>query len=56
MMNKTCQYHMEVNAYKYHLQNYLLYNAMGSSIVRYITSLLIDLQLMSKMLQNYQVR
>ena len=53
---KPCRYHMEVNAYKHHLQEHLLYNEMESAVVKRIVSLIINLQALSKILEEQQVR
>ena len=55
-MDKACRYHMEVNAYKHHLQEHLLYNKMESAVVKRIVSLIINLQALSKTLEEFQVR
>ena len=55
-MGKRCRYHMEVNAYKHHLQEHLLYNGMESAVVKRIVSLIINLQALSKTLEELQVR
>ena len=55
-MDKACWYHMEVNAYKHHLQEHLLHNLMESAVVKRIISLIINLQALSKTLEELQVR
>ena len=55
-MDKACQYHMEVNAYKHHLQEHLLHNIMESAVVKRIVSLILNLQALSKTLEELQVR
>lgn len=51
----TCKYYMEVNTYKSHLQNYLLHDTMEMNVKR-IKLVLINLQIISKILQEINVR
>ena len=53
--NKICTYHMQANAYKHHLIKHLFSNNAKLS-VKIGLPLLVNLQIMSKTLQELQVR
>ena len=57
MTNKICVCHMQVNAYKYHLQKYLFNSRRDSKLsVKKIISLLINLQIMSETFREVSIK
>ena len=57
MTDKICVCHMQVNAYKYHLQKYLFSSGRDSKLsVKKTISLLINLQIMSETFQEVSVK
>jgi len=55
-MNKTCRYYTEVNSYKHQLQEVLFCkDVLPNELLEKITSLIINLQVAAKSLQQIRV-
>ena len=55
-MNKTCRYYTEVNSYKCQLQEVLFHkDVLSNELLEKITSLIINLQVAAKSLQQIRV-